>query len=68
MNFLRDQNTNQLAIGGNFYKVFIVLNKNTLTPLQQLLTEKKKTETKKYISQAFTSAFTSFQSFLCSKN
>jgi hypothetical protein len=68
MNILRDKNANQLAIGGNFYKIFIVLNKNTLLPLQQLLTEKKKAEAKKYLLPAFSSAFTSFQSFLCSKN
>jgi hypothetical protein len=68
MNTLRDKKANQLAIGGNFYKIFIVLNKNTLTSLQQLLTEKKKAEAKTYLLQTFSSAFTSFQSFLCSKN
>ncbi|MDR2540466.1 MAG: hypothetical protein LBD11_01455 [Candidatus Peribacteria bacterium] len=67
MNALREKKANQLAIGGQFYKVFIVLNKNMLSNLQLLLQEKKKAEAKTYLLQAFESAFTSFQSFLCSK-
>jgi hypothetical protein len=67
MNILRDNNYSQLAIGNQFYKIFISLNKNELTTLQQLFQEKKKAEIKTYISQAFQASFSSFQSFLCSR-
>jgi RNase P protein component len=67
MNDLRDKNVTSLAIGNQFYKIFIVLNKNALVPLQQLLQEKKKAELHSYLLQAFQSSFTSFQSFLCSR-
>lgn len=63
MNYLRDSNASSLAIGGQFYKVFIVLNKNDLLRLQALLD----TDASAYVKQAFQVSFTSFQSFLCSK-
>jgi hypothetical protein len=67
MNLLRDQNASQLAICDQFYKVFIMLNKNELEPLQHFLQEKEKAELQTYVSKAFQYSFTSFQSFLCSR-
>jgi RNase P protein component len=67
MKSLRDQHTTSLAICGQFYKLFIVLNKNELLYSQQLFQEKKKAELQSYIVQAFQSSFTLLYSFLCSK-
>ena len=64
MNFLRDQHIVQLAIWNQFYKVFIVLNKNELLRLQELL---DKTLISEYVLKEFQASFTSFQSFLCSR-
>ncbi|MDR2190240.1 MAG: hypothetical protein LBP53_03470 [Candidatus Peribacteria bacterium] len=66
MNTLRQQNAPHLAIHHQFYKIFIVLDKNNLTYLQTLVQNKEKNLTR-LVQQAFLSAFTSFQSFLCSK-
>ena len=67
MNLLRDKKYTQLPIGNQFYKIFLNLNKNELTHLQQLFQEKKKADIKPYLHSEFEKSFTSFQSFLCSK-
>jgi RNase P protein component len=72
MNILRDTNAPQLPFGNQFYKVFIMLNKNELSHLQALLQEKAASSSgsvvfKDTVTRAFQSSFTSFQSFLCSR-
>jgi RNase P protein component len=73
MNMLRDANAPQLPFGNQFYKVFIMLNKNELPQLQALLHGNSSTSStsssslKTTVTNAFQSSFTSFQSFLCSR-
>jgi ribonuclease P protein component len=77
MNILRDKQSPLVAIGQQFYKVFIMLNKNELAPLQTLLQSSNHSSSHHssfnrsalidYINQAFEESFTSFHSFLCSR-
>jgi RNase P protein component len=72
MNLLRDTNAPHLPLGNQFYKVFIMLNKNELPRLQTLLQQKGEpsvpsSSLKDTVTNAFQSSFTSFQSFLCSR-
>jgi hypothetical protein len=69
MNHLRDIRIIPLAIGNQFYKIFIVLNKNELLYLQNLLVKPTilRKEVSEYLLKEFKTSFTSFHTFLCSK-
>ena len=68
MNEIRDNNIIFTPINWQFYKIFINLDKNKLSDLVKYAEEHNKSDLNKHLQKEFQSAFTSFQSFLCSKN
>ena len=67
MNYIRDNNIENVSINGQFYKIFINLNKNELPQMLKIIENNPKSQRNKYFQQQFDSAFISFQSFLCWK-
>lgn len=67
MKYLQDYSFQKIAIDGSYYKVFINLNKNTLTFLQQLIQQKDKKKLREWIIKEFQFSFNSFQTYLCKK-
>lgn len=68
MNYIRDNNIVSTPINWQFYKIFVNLDKNKLPDIIKYSEEHNKSDLNKYLQKEFQSAFTSFQSFLCSKN
>ena len=67
MNYIRDNNIEKVSINGQFYKIFINLNKNELPQMLKIIENNPKSQRNNYFQQQFDSAFISFQSFLCWK-
>jgi RNase P protein component len=65
MNCVRDNNITTTPINGEFYKIFINLDKNKLPELTKYIEEHDKSQQNAYFQNEFKSAFTSLQSFLC---
>ena len=68
MNYIRDNGIEQTPINGQFYKIFINLNKNHLPQMLKIIETNPKSQRNNYFQQQFDSAFTSFQSLLCGRN
>ena len=68
MNYIRDNKISTTPIKWNFYKIFINLDKNKISELAKYIDEHNKSDRNKHLEKEFHSSFTSFQSYLCSKN
>ena len=62
---MRDNNIAKTPIGGQFYKIFVNLNKNNLPELINFIETNPKSQWNDYFQEKFKSDFISFQSSLC---
>lgn len=67
INYIRDNDIITTPINWEFYKIFINIDKNKLPELTKYIQEHNKSERNEYFQKELQSAFTSLQSFLCSK-
>jgi len=65
MNYIRDNNISTSPINGEFYKIFVNLDKNKLPNIVKYMEWHNKSELNNYFQKEFQSAFTSLQSSLC---